>query len=391
MRSSQVAPLFYFGTLISSVGSFAFNLALIAFMLKSGFDLVHASLIIGLQRFVPIVVTSVWGHLTDVLPVKRTVIVAEGIAVLSSLGLFFLWKGADTSYFLFSMICILRSIVVSFQLGSRSKISKFLADGTYAGNSRQAIWLNKATQGATLFGGLFAWIIIQYFNLETAILFDAFTFALNGVIVFLLPDFESSTEKENKTVSWNQKFFDLFQYNARAAGLDILLAISMMGTVAFMARAAGESQSWSGLFMAGFGLAVWVSGYLERGITSRLPTFPYWIGLGLSFLLIAKFHKAGVGTLALFFMKDLCYWTIYHRISSHIQMDTPTQKMGGVISARIGIMIFILAMGEILVGAWSSFVSIGSESLVRGAIAVGIGMVLLLQPRKVAISDRPAL
>jgi MFS family permease len=391
VRRSTIAPLFYFGMLVSSVGTFAFSMALIAFMLQSGFPLWQATLIIGLRRFVPVVMTGIWGHLTDAVPARMTVAVAEGIAALTSIVLLLIWHGSSTNYPLLVAIIVARNVVVAFQTGSRSKITKLLSDDTYKENSRHAIWLNKATQGATLLGGLFAWVIIKYANLEIAIMFDAATFVLNGATVLFLPDLEIKSAAVYRA-TWSQKFNDLFRFNKKAVLLDIVLAISMMGTMAYMARLAGESQSWGGLFMASYGLAVWISGYLERGVTSKFPTFPYWIVLAGSFLVLGALSGPSVLMLFVFFVRDLAFWTIFHRISSHIQIDTPADRTGGVTSARYSIMTLILASGEVLVGAWAGVVPIAAESALRASIALAVGLYLAIAGyKKVVLHDRPAL
>lgn len=393
IKSTSIAPLFYFGTLISSIGSFAFNVALIAFMIRNGFHLGEASLIIALQRFLPVLVNGAWGHLTDSFPPCTTVAIAEGIAALTSVGLILIWSGASTNYGILATLCVVRAIVVAFQVGSRSKITKFLSDETFVSNSRNAIWLNKATQGATLFGGLAGWVIIHYFSFQTAIIFDAVTFLINGLIAFMIPNLDNYAKLSSSIViGWHQKFNDLFKFNQRSATLDILLMIPMMGTVAYMARLAGTDQSWIGTYMAGYGLAVWTSGYLERGITSKISSFPYWIILGSCFLLLGKFHNPGILTLGILFLKDLSFWTIFHRISGHIQMDTPSSRMGSVMSARNCIMTGILTSGEVLVGAWSNVVPISTEAWIRGIMALSVGIYLFsIRVQKSVLSDRPAL
>ena len=393
LKPSSVAPLFYFGTLVSSVGSFAFNVALIAFMLRSGFHLGEASLIIAAQRFRPVLINAAWGHLTDSFSPCAIVAIAEGIAALSSVCLLIIWKGAGTSYFLLATLCIVRAIVVAFQVGSRSKITKYLSDESIVSNFRNAIWLNKATQGATLFGGFAGWVIIHYFSFKTAIVFDAITFLINGAIAFLIPNFEGYSKALNHfTLTWHQKFNDLFSFNRRSATLDILLMIPMMGTVAFMARLAGSDQSWIGIYMAGYGLAVWVSGYLERGITTKVSTFPFWIIMGASFIALGQLHSPSIMTLVILFFRDLAFWIIFHRISGHIQMDTPADRTGSVMSARNCIMTAILTSGEVLVGVWSNYVPIAAESLVRGMFAVSVSFYLFaMRVQKTACVDRPAL
>lgn len=392
MKKEAVAPLFYFGTLVSGVGSFAFNVCLIAFMVEAGFHLGEASLIVGLQRLVPALFTGLWGHFTDRLPAKPTVLVTEIVAALISVGLLFVWSGSTTNYALLSVLCVIRAVMVGFQMGSRAKITKLLGDETYAGNSKHAIWFNKSTQGATLFSGLVAWYIIKNFNLEAAILFDAASFILNGVIIFLLPVSEGENEREVQTsVSWKKKFSDLFTYNPKAAYLDILLAVSMMGTVAFMSRVAGADQSWTGKFMASFGLAVWVAGFLERKLSTKIISSPFWLILGAAFAAIGFIAEPGWSTLAIFFVKDLAYWIILHRISSHIQMDSPTKVMGSISSARMTIMVVILACGEIFVGGWSQVVPLSVEGLGRGFVAMTVAVYLWRRKPGAELNDRPAL
>jgi MFS family permease len=186
MNKSLVVRLFYTGTLLSSIGSFSFNIALIAFMLKNNFSLSEVGLIIGLQRFVPVAVIAVWGQWTDRFSAKGVIAVAESVAAVCSLLMFTLWSGAHTSYVALAGLCIFRAIVVSFQTGSRAKVTKYLGEDTFRENAKHSIWFNKATQGATLFAGLVAWVIIRYFNLETAIIVDGITFALNGVIALMV-------------------------------------------------------------------------------------------------------------------------------------------------------------------------------------------------------------
>ncbi|MBL7542829.1 MAG: hypothetical protein JNL11_03390 [Bdellovibrionaceae bacterium] len=388
-NNKWIAPAFYFGTLISSVGSLTFNLCMIAFMLKAGFSLGEATLILGLQRLIPAVVVGIWGHITDRLSPRPTVIVVEILAALLSVGLLLLWKGADTPYALFAAVSVLRAIIAAFQAGSRVKITKLLADDSYASNSKHAIWFNKATQGATLFSGLTAVAFIKYLSFEAAIIFDAATFILNGIIIFLMPIGGEQESTSSALASWHQKFSDYFKFNPKAAKLDLLLAIAMMGTVAFQARVAGLDQSWTALFSASYGLAVWSAGFWEKGGAARIPSSPFWILLGIAYIMIGAYGQASWVTVGLFFLKDLTYWMVLHRISGHIQTDTPATHIGGVTSARMTLMILILSTGEILVGTWSQFVPLWLETVIRCALVFGVATYLMKQNKqRVGASER---
>lgn len=393
INKKWVAPAFYFGTLISSIGSLTFNLCMIAFMLSAGFNLAQAALILGLQRLIPALIVGFYGHFTDRFSPRPTIITVEIIAALLSFLLLMLWHHAETNYLLFAATCIIRAILVVFQTGSRVKITKLIADDSYASNSKHAIWFNKATQGATLFSGLTAMIIIKYLNLESAIIFDAISFIISGLIIYFLPiedrknngDLEINAHKDH----WYQKFIDYFKFNPTAAKLDLLLAFSMMGTVAFQARVAGSDQTWAALFSAGYGVAVWSAGFLEKSWARKIPSSPFWVLLGIAYLLIGFYGEASWLAVGFFLLKDLAYWMVLHRISSHIQTDTPTNNIGGVTSARMTLMILILSIGEILVGSWSSFMPLWAESSIRcGVVFLVAGSLFIKNHSKEGSSER---
>ncbi len=375
MANAWVTPLFYFSTLISSIGSLSFNLCMIAFMLKAGFHLGEATMILGLQRLIPAIIVGIWGHITDLLPPRLTVVVVEIVAAILSAALLYLWNGSSTPYLVFAGIAVLRSALVNFQTGSRVKITKLISESGYESNAKHAIWYNKATQGATLFAGVIAACLIKYSSFETAIIFDALTFVLNGVIIYLLP-IQDQQNPDQQKAQWHQKFSDLFKFNPVAAKLDILLAVAMMGTVAFQARVAGVDQSWAALFSASYGVAVWTAGFAERSRLRQIASSPFWILLGISYLLIGFFGGANWLSVLFFFAKDLGYWLILHRISGHIQTDTPTERIGGVTSARMTLMVVILSLGEVLVGAWASQVPLWVEGVLRFLIVLSVGIFL---------------
>lgn len=357
---------FYFGTLLSSIGSFVFNICLVAFMWKTGYGLFEISIILGLQRLVPLLITGLLGHHTDSFSPRLNVIFSEVGASTATLGILWAWSEGKEGYPLLVMFTVLKASIVAFQAGSRAKITKLLSDATYASNASNAIWFNKATQGATLFAGLCAWPIIMYSDFETAIWFDLLTFALNGAIVYFLPLPTNQQPKFSNQASIVSKFRDFYRLNPRAAWLDLLLAITMMGTTSFTARLAGDDQEWMAILIGGYGLAVWIAGYLEKYQVLKHSSLPLWFGLGTSYAVLGFFPGQGPLTLMLALSKDIFYWLVLHRISAHIQMDTPEQVMGSVSSARITQMIFVLATGELLVGSYSKVLPIAVDGLWRG-------------------------
>lgn len=373
---------FYFGTLISSIGSFVFNICLVAFMIQAGFDLFHVSLILGLQRLVPMFAAGIMGHYTDMFSPRLTVAITEAGAAFATMGILWAWSLGSNGYWFLLAFTLVKTSFISFQAGSKVKITKILSDSTYTSNANHAIWFNKATQGATLFAGLIAWPIIAKFNFETAIWFDLLTFVVNGAIVFLLPIKDSSKEAvqllSNKILS---KFKDFYKYNKRAATLDFLLAISMMGTTSFTSRLAGSDQKWMAVLIGGYGFSVWLAGFIEKSQVLKSRSLIFWLGLGISYICLGFLAGQGFLTLLVVICKDTFYWLLLHRISSHIQMDTPEEVMGSVSSARTTQMITILATGELLVGTWSKILPVAYDGLWRGVFCIVVLLALMKLPR----------
>lgn len=383
MRAAAVAPLFYFGILISSIGSGTYAYALLAFLLKNGFSLADAALIMGLQRLLPTLVIGVWGHYTDRWSPRVTIVAAEALAAVLSLALLWVWQEGQTNLQLLTLLTVGRSIIVSFQLGSRAKITKILSGSTYAGNSRHAMWLNKATQGASLFSGALAWMFVTYSSLPAVILFDLATFALNGLLVFFLPAFatgDDSTADATEPMSWYSKFRDFFVFNRQVFLLDVVLFVGTGGLVAYAARVSGSEPGWTGLFVAAYGLAVWAAGFAERSFTAKLPSAPFWLAMGATFLALGQFQSPSATllpvALVVSFAKDFCFWIIFHRLSAHVQASTPLKMMGSIASARNVLVVVVSAGMEIVVGAWTPFVSLPVESVLRALPLIAVGVFL---------------
>lgn len=371
--NAQSVFWFYFGTLISSVGSFVYNICLVAFMIQGGYDLFNVSLILGLQRLVPMFAAGVFGHYTDKFSPRLTVVLTEFGAALATFGILWAWEQGQAGYWYMLAFTLMKTSVISFQVGSKVKITKILSDSTYASNASHAIWFNKATQGATLFAGIIAWPIVAKLNFETAIWLDLISFIINGVIVFFLPIQGPSKENGESIVSGIfSKFKDFYKYNKRAATLDALLAVSMMGTTSFTSRMAGNDQTWMAVLIGGYGFSVWAAGFIEKSQILKNRSLTFWLGLGLSYSFLGFSAGQGFLTLALVICKDTFYWLLLHRISSHIQMDTPQSVMGSVSSARTTQMIAILATGELLVGSWSKILPVEFDGLWRGVFCLVI-------------------
>ena len=375
-RSKSFSSFFYGGALLSSIGSMTLTVSLIGFMLKNNFSLFEVGIVTGLSRLIPILVSTFFGQLADKWSPRSVIIFTEIGAALTSIGLFVGWQRGHDGYLLILAFMILRAVFVSFQTGSRSKIAKLLSQDTLASNAKNAIWLNKATQGATLFAGVLGLFAISFTNFESVILFDALTFILNGFIVFFLISYDEQSESGSKQTVI-QKFYDLYQSNQRVAVLDLLLAVAMMGTSSIMARLAGSEEQWVSIFLISYGLSVWISGFTERtSFFNKIPMQQMWLLMGTAYAVLGFVPGPNFLVWVICFAKDFSYWTIFHRISAEIQHNTPKEKIASVTHARMAQMIAVLSVGEIAVGAWRDVLPMWAEGLWRGSVCILVVLLL---------------
>ncbi len=369
---------FYGATLLSSIGSMTFTVCLTAFMLKAGQSLAMVGIALAVNRLVPLVINLVWGDIGDRVNPRRLIAWTEVAASVLSLGLLWAWEQGPGMFWIFLAILATRSCLVVLQGGARARMVKLLSDSSYSSNARQAIWLNKATHGATLFGGAIGWFLVSYATFPQAILFDMTTFALGGLALWFLHIEMPTMERHPHAPHIFTKFKNLYHFASRPAALDLLLALTMCGTGTLMARLAGGNEELIPLFLISYGAAVWIAGYLQRLSFIQLRHESLWILLGIAY--VAAFASVGhpALTLSLILVKDIAYWLLFHQYSAQIQSATPSQSMAAVSSARTLQMVVILSLGELGVGFWQTIVSPLAEGTWRAAVCLIIAIMLSL-------------
>lgn len=361
---------------MSSVGSTTLQISLMVFMKLDGYSLLQIGAVIGGARFAALITSLALGDLADRIQPKALILWTELFSVLISAALAWAWSRGQNGFGLFICLYLLRSGVLAVQQPGRNKIAKLVSDDTYLSNSRQAIWLNKVTHGAMFFAAGISLLAIVLESFYWVIAFDAVTFLVNTWIIFRARLDTRSASTAPKKYSVTEKFKDFYRYNFRTALLDLCLAFALCGGNLFTVRMAGNNEAWIPVYLTSYGLAVWVTGYLERiNYVRRLHSI-IWLAFGFSFFLIGTYPGRGVLTWFLFLVNDHCYWLLFHRYSSAIQTNTPIEKMASVSSARMVQMILILASGELLVGSWQNIVPLFWEGAWRAIFCVLIALLL---------------
>jgi hypothetical protein len=389
LSARRIHLLFYLSTLLSSVGSMTFVVCLLVFLLKSGYSLAVAGAITGGNRLVPLVVNLLFGDAGDRVRANRLLIGTEVVAALLTGAMIVLWGHGQDAIALFVAASFLRASVVTLQMGARAKVSKLLSDSSYASNSKQAIWLNKTTQGATIFAGVIGWYAINNLSLEWVMAFDGLSYLFGGAIMLFVPAPPPSTQPRTSITA---KFRALYTASPRAAVADVVLAMAAAGATSFSARLAGPDLSWAALLMSAYGVSVWVTGFLERTEFVRGLGRGLWVALAVSLMGLGAVAGTGWLTWARFLSRDVFRWTLFHRVTAYIQADAPASQMAAVSAARSVQMTAIIASGEFLVGAWKDYVTVQQEGLIRGGLCLAFFLITALSPRwRSSHADRPAI
>ena len=146
-RTRSTAQYFFGGTLISSVGNFAFTLGAMSFMVKADYSLSQVGLWVGSSRMMTVVATLFFGGISDRAEPIKFLVITESLAFVISLALLSSWSKGPSWFPIFFSLSMARSLIIPLQSGTRSKISKLLSGNEFLHNLKTAILLNKTTQG----------------------------------------------------------------------------------------------------------------------------------------------------------------------------------------------------------------------------------------------------
>jgi hypothetical protein len=373
------ARLYYFAVLLSSIGSLTFTISLVVFLAAGGPGAAFVGALIGAVRLAPIFVNLVFGDIGDHAPARRVVLLSELIAAILTLAMLATWRAGEQAFIWFAALCVLRGAVAATQQGSRAKISKLLSDGTFKSDSRHAMLLNKMTQGATIFAALAGWLVYRYGSLETAILIDATTFLIGGLVILLIPKSVDtiSTPVNRGRGLITDKFANLYHFAPRAARLDLLLAFVSCGAAMFAGRLAASEPIWAAAIMGVYGAAVWVGGTIEAGIGRYIPESVAWLLLGATLFGATLLSETNlVWTVAVIFIKDIVKWILFHRYSAEIQHKIPAQRIASAYSTRMFQISAVAAAGEMLVGWASTWLPLTYDGLLRGGVCAVVALYL---------------
>lgn len=387
----QATTRFFSGTLLSSIGSMTCTVALVAYLLQIGQGLETVGAILGLSRIASAITSMAVAKLSDTWSPRAFVLGAETAAALMTVAMFATLPAQGEPVLAFGLAYAIRTCIVGAQAGARGKLSKTLSDGTQAGDSKSAAWLNITTQGSTIFAGLASWLAIETIDFRWILLFDALTFIICGLLIATIPVITADGGTPGMEPKPFQGLRSLYRHGRTAAVLDLLLAMVLAGTSTLDARLAEGSPKLLAGFLIAYGAAVWLAGPLaQRSWVQRWASL-LWLGLGASFVALTALPGFGGLTLSLAFAKDLFYWLLLHHVSGQILHRIPASESGGAHAARMAVMVITISAGDYFVGALAQVVPLALEGIWRGAVCAIAAVTVLATQRRKEPLVRPGL
>jgi len=372
---STKSLLFLFGTFLSSLGSTAFVIALLAFPVKLGLSVAIVGLTIGISRLVGVLVGFFLGPIGDYINPRKILLFGEGGALLCSILVYFSsFNLSDDEYMFFIFAVAARSFFMATQSTSINKTGKIF-DEELSLNGAFAKYLNKASFGSIFFAMFINLAILRYGDFQTVIIFDFFTFLLNGILIWYSTNHHKGefSGLPIKTINvfeiWkeNRHFFKDHQ---KLAVLDIVLAFILMGANTLNIVLFINDLNLVPLASGVFGLAIWLSTPIEKIL--KIKQRFWWLILGSSIVIQGLLINHPAYILIFSFLRNVSYWIVYNQISSEIMKIASKEKFASVSSGRAVVINLVGALGEFWVGL-KLFPVVG-EVLWRGIASSWVGL-----------------
>jgi MFS family permease len=363
MKSQIYLPkhilLFYTGTLISNIGGFTFSISAMVYLAKANYSIGVIGLFIAISRLTGVLSNLIFGDLADRFSPKKYLIGAELFGLIMSAGILWAWQQGREMFSVFFFLAILRSGVLALQQGSRAKLTKSFSENNLSSQLRSAVWLNKVTQGASVFGALLSFFAVQTVSFDWIIGFDAATYLLNGILLLSIPDADPtwSAHTSLPTDSILSKFRMFYSCSPRVAKLDFLNYFALTGVNVWLVRVAGHNETWIPLLVGISGVTLWIGGLIARCHYFNFIHEWIWISLAVGWAGIGLLtgHSSFVLVLIPFTLQRLAFWTLSNRYAGEIQHAAPHGNVAAIVSARNVQGTVLFALGDITVGFFDYF------------------------------------
>ena len=288
--------------------------------------------LIGSLRMNTFLVNSFFGHIGDRFNPRTVLILCELGAALGSVLILITWKNWSTNWMIpFAIANNIRVFFTALQAGSIQKLGKNF-DTHLDLKGRFAVRMSGVTNGALLFGGLVAILFFEHITVERLVIFDAITFAINGLIILLAQkkgDHEVSQTQSKKGVSLN--FVAYYKALPFLAILDVLLSLALTGSNTLNIRLLENNPQLVPLMPTLFGAVAFICSFgLDKKFHASSKVL--WVALSLSLLAQGFLTDYPALVLIVSIIRNFAYWIIYNSISRQLMNEAPANQFSSIAS-----------------------------------------------------------
>jgi MFS family permease len=393
MTSTQKKNFFYIGSMINSIGNLTIVACLSGFLIKFGFSDAYIGCLIGLTRIIPLTLALFTSSWIDRLNSKILITICDLMGIIGSLGALLYWTSFEKNELLLFLFLLIRSTGLSISVAIISKVSKEFSDSDQK-SLQHAIWLNLATNGATLFAGAMGWYSLKFLDFSYILALDILSFVLN-ILIFVLTapahfkrSYDQSRKKDHNPI------MILYRHAKTDATLDLILAFSMGCLALSTTRLFHEQTYYIPVAVSVFGLGFWTSGYFLKKFPVKHTYLFGWGSLAAIFLLFSFswIHTFPLFKILLGALRDFFYALLFTKHLHNIQKKLPIHiaaqgNVGRILQSSV-----ILAIMEIFLGIFSEMFSHRVEFLTRFLFAmIGLISTLKLDPAKNFLKSQVAV
>ncbi|HMN67817.1 MAG TPA: hypothetical protein PKC28_04685 [Bdellovibrionales bacterium] len=195
---------------------------------------------------------------------------------------------------------------------------------------------------------------MEYLDFKTLVIFDALSFVLNGVLIWI---FQGKMENANQNAVTNKPKilnFNLSAYlkqHPKLAFEEIMVTLTQAGANTLGIVLLMDQPKLIPILISIFGATVWASSYFMHLPARLWKANAIWWVYAVVLLCIGIFKDSPMHILALFAVAYMCYWILLQRIGKQLMQECPSHNYSQIVASRNAINLAILSSGEVWVGA----------------------------------------
>lgn len=373
IKSKHLAA-FFSGSFISQIGTYVFIFGMMFFPAKAGWTPLQIGALLSITHFSVVFGILKWGDLGDRISPKTLLVRVEFVAMACSLIFMLCWQyNTPVSRYMFIFFVGLRSMFMAIQSPSKNKYLKLITS-EHQKSRKFTMLLTAINQGSGIFSSVLCLIFFNKYTFMATMLFDAATYLINGLLILSLP--EIAIAPAAKT-SFKERFKIYASIDKFLSFKDIAASIAITGISMLMVRLATENKDLAFYLGGTFGLSFWVGGLILHRLSIKHLDHYIWPLYAVAYFFLS-FAQTDVEKIMGMAFVCLMYAMLMQTYVSTWQHEAKVESISSVFSIRSIILTLTLGLGELLLGKFSTILTVQHELQIRAGFAAIVFIIILM-------------